>query len=187
LPFSSTIKVTDVNVGLLIISAMSAVGILGIILGGWASNSHYSLLGGLRSAAQLVSYEVALGLALMCGVMSAGTLSMLGIVKAQAERGIWFAFDNFGLMLVPFFVYLISAIAETNRSPFDLPEAENELGAGYHTEYSGMRFGLFFSGRVYHDGRARRPGRRLFLGRMAWPDPWMAQGYETTSCRIPPG
>ena len=142
-PFSDTIKITDINVGLLLISAMSAVGILGIILGGWSSNSHYSLLGGLRSAAQLVSYEVALGLALMCGVMSAGTLSMSSIVRAQAERGVWFAFDNYGLMLVPMMIYLISSVAETNRAPFDLPEAESELVAGYHTEYSGFRWGIY--------------------------------------------
>ncbi len=142
-PFSEYVKVTDVNVGLLVISAMSAVGILGIILGGWSSNSHYSLLGGLRSAAQLVSYEVALGLALVSGVMCAGTLSMTGIVKAQAERGVWFAFDNFGLMLIPTLIYLISSVAETNRAPFDLPEAESELVAGFHTEYSGFRWGVY--------------------------------------------
>src|ERR1700742_4007816 len=94
LPFTATIRVADVNVGLLVISAMSAVGILGIILGGWASNSHYPLLGALRSAAQLVSYEVALGFALISGVMAAGTLSMEGIIRAQADRGIWFVFDN---------------------------------------------------------------------------------------------
>jgi NADH-quinone oxidoreductase subunit H len=143
-PFSSYIYVADVNVGLLVIAAMSAVGILGIILGGWASNSHYPLLGALRSAAQLVSYEVALALALLCGVMMAGTLSMVGIVKAQEEGQIWFVFGNYGLMIVPFMVYLISSVAETNRSPFDLPEAESELVAGFHTEYSGFRWALYF-------------------------------------------
>jgi NADH-quinone oxidoreductase subunit H len=144
LPFTPTIKVADVNVGLLVVSAMSAVGILGIILGGWASNSHYPLLGALRSAAQLVSYEVALGFALISGVMAAGTLSMVGIVQAQADRGIWFLFDNFGFMIVPFAVYIIAATAETNRAPFDLPEAESELVAGFHTEYSGFRWALYF-------------------------------------------
>jgi NADH-quinone oxidoreductase subunit H len=142
-PFSDRIRVADVNVGVLVISAMSAVGILGIILGGWSSNSHYSLLGGLRSAAQLVSYEVALGLALVSGIIAAGTLSMVRIVQTQQERGIWLLFDNWGLMLVPFFIYFVSAVAETNRAPFDLPEAESELVAGFHTEYSGMRWGLF--------------------------------------------
>src|SRR5262252_8208492 len=144
LPFAKNLYVADVNVGLLVISAMSAVGILGIILGGWASNSHYPLLGALRSAAQLVSYEVALAFALLSGVMAAGTLSMQGIVKAQLERGIWFIFDNYLFMIVPFVVYLIAATAETNRAPFDLPEAESELVAGFHTEYSGFRWALYF-------------------------------------------
>ncbi len=144
LPFAQNIYVSDVNVGLLVVSAMSAVGILGIILGGWASNSHYPLLGALRSAAQLVSYEVALAFALLSGVMCAGTLSMQGIVKAQADRGIWFIFDNYFFMIVPFAVYIIAATAETNRAPFDLPEAESELVAGFHTEYSGFRWALYF-------------------------------------------
>ena len=144
IPFGQYIYAADVNVGILIVSAMSAVGILGIILGGWASNSHYPLLGALRSAAQLVSYEVALSFALLSGIMVAGTLSMQGIVHAQQERGIWFVFANYGFMIVPFVVYLISATAETNRAPFDLPEAESELVAGFHTEYSGFRWALYF-------------------------------------------
>src|SRR5436309_810974 len=144
LPLSDWLFVADVNVGILVILAMSAVGILGIILGGWASNSHYPLLGALRSAAQLVSYEVALSFALLSGLMVAGTLSMQSIVKAQQARGIWFAFSNYGFMLVPFVVYIISATAETNRAPFDLPEAESELVAGFHTEYSGFRWALYF-------------------------------------------
>ena len=144
LPFAKSIYVTDVNVGLLVISATSAVGILGIILGGWASNSHYPLLGALRSAAQLVSYEVALAFALLSGVMAAGTLSMQGIIRAQLEHGVWFVFGNYGFMIVPFAVYLMAATAETNRAPFDLPEAESELVAGFHTEYSGFRWALYF-------------------------------------------
>ena len=144
LPFAKNIFVADVNVGLLVISATSGVGILGIILGGWSSNSHYPLMGALRSAAQLVSYEVALSFALLSGVMAAGTLSLQGIVKAQLERGVWFVFDNYFFMIVPFAVYLIAATAETTRAPFDLPEAESELVAGFHTEYSGFRFALYF-------------------------------------------
>jgi NADH-quinone oxidoreductase subunit H len=144
LPFSQYVYVADVNVGLLVVSAASAVGILGIVLGGWSSNSHYALLGALRSGAQLVSYEVALAFALLSGVMVAGTLSLGGIVRAQADRHIWFAFENYGLMLLPFFIYWIAAVAETNRAPFDLPEAESELVAGFHTEYSGFRFALYF-------------------------------------------
>jgi len=144
LPLGPGLHVADVNIGLLFILAMSSVGILGIILGGWASNSHYSLLGSLRSAAQMVSYEVAMGFALVSGLMVAGTLSMQGIVTAQQDRQIWFAFENYGLMLVPLVVYAISAVAETNRAPFDLPEAESELVAGFHTEYSGFRWSLYF-------------------------------------------
>jgi NADH-quinone oxidoreductase subunit H len=146
LPFSNILFVADVNVGLLFISAMGALSVLGIILGGWASNSHYSMLGALRSSAQLVSYEVALSLALLVPVMSAGSLSMVEIVRMQQQRGVWFVFDNFGLMLVPFFIYLLSAIAESNRIPFDLPEAESELVAGFHTEFSGFRWALFMLG-----------------------------------------
>ncbi len=144
IPFSRVFHVVDVNVGLLVISALSSVGILGIILGGWSSNSHYSLLGSLRGGAQLISYEVALSLALVSGVMAAGTLSMTGIVESQLHQGVWFAFGNYGLMFVPFMVYFISSIAETNRAPFDLPEAESELVAGYFTEYSGFRYAIYF-------------------------------------------
>jgi NADH-quinone oxidoreductase subunit H len=143
-PFSQNVVITDVNVGVLVISAMSAVGILGIILGGWSSNSHYPLLGALRAAAQLVSYEVALSLSLISGVMVAGSLSMVQIVRAQQERGIWFVFENYGLMVVPFLTYFIASVAETNRAPFDLPEAESELVAGFHTEYSGFRWAIYF-------------------------------------------
>ncbi|MBI1896893.1 MAG: NADH-quinone oxidoreductase subunit H [Acidobacteria bacterium] len=150
LPFSHNVYITDVNVGVLVVSAMGAVGILGIILGGWSSNSHYPLLGALRSSAQLVSYEVALALALLCGVMSAGSLSMVEIVNVQRERGIWFVFDNYGLMVVPFVIYFIAAAAETNRAPFDLPEAESEIVAGFHTEYSGFRWALFMLAEYAH-------------------------------------
>src|SRR5690242_10311594 len=144
LPLARNIYVADVNVGLLVISAASAVGILGIILGGWSSNSHYPLLGALRSAAQLVSYEVALAFALLSGVMVAGSLKMSVIVQSQIDRGIWGVFSNYGFMIVPFAVYIIAATAETNRAPFDLPEAESELVAGFHTEYSGFRWALYF-------------------------------------------
>jgi NADH-quinone oxidoreductase subunit H len=176
-PFAKNIAVADVNVGLLVVSSMSAVGILGIILGGWASNSHYSLLGALRSAAQLVSYEVALAFALLSGVMVAGTLSMQGIVKAQLAHGVWGAFANYGFMLVPFAVYVIAATAETNRAPFDLPEAESELVAGFHTEYSGFRFALFFLAEYTNIFVVCSVAVTLFLGGWLRPFPnvsWLA-------------
>ena len=175
LPFSEYIHVVDVNVGLLVIAAMSAVGILGIIIGGWASNSHYPLLGALRSTAQLVSYEVVMGLALVSGVMAAGTLSMVDMVRAQQERGIWFAFDNYCLMIVPFMIFLIAAIAETNRLPFDLPEAESELVAGYMTEYSGFRWALYFLAEDASICVMAGAGVTLFLG--GWLRPFPNVGW----------
>ncbi len=174
LPFSGTLVAADVNVGLLVISAMAAVGILGLILGGWSSNSHYSLLGSLRSAAQLVSYEVALTLALICGVMAAGTLSMRGIVLAQQERQIWFLFSNYGLMVIPFVIFLIAATAETNRIPFDLPEAESELVAGFHTEYSGFRWALFMLAEYANLFVVSAVAATLFLGGWLRPFPNVA-------------
>jgi NADH-quinone oxidoreductase subunit H len=143
LPFSAGIFIADLNIGLLLISAVSALGILGIILGGWSSNSHYPLLGALRSAAQLVSYEVALGIGLLAAVMVAGTLNLNAIVDYQLHSHRWILFSNYGAMATPFAVFLTAAIAETNRVPFDLPEAESELVAGYHTEFSGFRWSLY--------------------------------------------
>lgn len=174
IPFGRAIVAMDVNVGLLVISAMSAVGILGIILGGWASNSHYPLLGAMRSAAQLVSYEVALALALLSPVMSAGTLSMVGIVEAQRSRGVWFVFDNFGFMAVPFLIFLIAATAEANRAPFDLPEAESELVAGFHTEYSGFRWALFMLAEYANIFIVASVGVTLFWGGWLRPFPNVA-------------
>ncbi len=143
LPFSAGIFVADLNIGILLISAVSALGILGIILGGWSSNSHYPLLGALRSAAQLVSYEVALGLGLLAGITVAGSLSLNTVVSEQFIQHRWFLFANYGAMIFPFLVFMIAAVAETNRIPFDLPEAESELVAGYHTEFSGFRWSLY--------------------------------------------
>jgi NADH-quinone oxidoreductase subunit H len=140
LPFGPVFQIADLNIGLLFILGVSSMGIYGIVLGGWASNSHYSLLGALRSAAQLVSYETAAGLALVSGLLLGGSLSMKSIVEAQATRGVWFVF----CVPIGFFIYLVASIAETNRAPFDLPEAESELVAGYMTEYSGFRWSLYF-------------------------------------------
>jgi NADH-quinone oxidoreductase subunit H len=140
--FGKTIplRITDVNVGLLYITAVASIGIYGIILAGWSSNSKYPLLASLRSSAQLISYEIAVTMTLVSVILAAGTLSMVGIVQAQATNHVWFAFAQ-PLALA---IYVIGGLAETNRSPFDLPEAEQELVGGFHTEYSGMRFALFF-------------------------------------------
>jgi len=140
IPFTSSFIISDVNIGILFILGVSSLGIYGIILGGWASNSHYPLLGSLRSAAQLVSYEVAAGMAIVGVLLISNSLSLREIVEQQQRMGWW----NVFLQPVGFFIYLVAAIAETNRSPFDLPEAESELTAGFHTEYSGFRFSLFF-------------------------------------------
>lgn len=132
--------ITDVNIGVLFVLAVSSVGVLALILAGWSSNSKYALLGALRSSAQMVSYEVSMGLAIIGALMFARTLSLSGVVGAQASNSIWFLLYQ----PVGFMIFLISGIAENNRAPFDLPEAESELVAGFHTEYSGFRWSLFF-------------------------------------------
>jgi NADH-quinone oxidoreductase subunit H len=143
------LQVADVNVGLLVVFAITSMGIYGIVLAGWASNSKYSLLGGLRSAAQMVSYELSFAMALASVLVIANTMSMWDLVEQQ--RGYWYLFDtipiprwNVFLTPIGFLVYGIAGVAETNRAPFDFPEAEQELVAGYHTEYSSMSFALFF-------------------------------------------
>jgi NADH-quinone oxidoreductase subunit H len=135
-----TLYITDVNIGLLYIVSVASIGVYGLILAGYASNSKYPLLASLRASAQLISYEVAVTLTLVSIIMMAGTLSMVGIVNAQYNQHLWFVFAQ----PVAFVLVLIGGLAETNRSPFDLPEAEQELTGGFHTEYSGMRFALFF-------------------------------------------
>ena len=140
IPFSPGIMIADLNIGLLFFLAMSSLGVYSIALAGWSSDSKYSLLGGLRAAAQMLSYEIFMGLSLMGVVMLAGSFSLRDIVEAQ--RGAWFCVPQFAGLVV----FLIAGIAETHRLPFDLPEAENELVAGFHSEYSGMKFGMFFVG-----------------------------------------
>ncbi len=138
IPLWETFAIANINIGILYILALSSVGAYGIILAGWSSNSKYSFLGALRSSAQVISYEIAMGLSLVGIIMLAGSTNLIDIVNAQSK------YPFILTQPVAFFVFLMAAIAETNRAPFDLPEAETELVAGYFTEYSGMRFGLFF-------------------------------------------
>ena len=161
IPFTDTVtplQLTDMPVAVLFILAIASVGIYGIVLGGWSSGSTYSLLGGLRSSAQMISYEVAMGLALVAVFIYAGSMSTSQIVEAQKD--IWF-----GLILVPSFViYVISMVGETNRAPFDLPEAEGELVGGFHTEYSSLKFALFFLAEYINMATVSALATTLFLG-----------------------
>jgi NADH-quinone oxidoreductase subunit H len=153
-------QIADLNVGLLFVVGISAMGIFGIVLGGWSSNSHYSLLGALRSAAQLVSYETAAGMAIVGTLLLAGTLSTREIIASQDDYGVWFIFAA----PVGFFIYVVASIAETNRAPFDLPEAESELVAGYMTEYSGFRWALYFLAEYTNMVVVASIATTLFLG-----------------------
>ena len=132
--------VADLNIAVLFILAVSSIGVYGIILGGWSSNNKFSLMGGLRAAAQMVSYEVPMGFAVVSVVLLSGTLSMVGIVESQRDAGLWWIIPG----ILGFGIYFVCGVAETNRNPFDLPEAEAELVAGFHTEYSGMKFAFFY-------------------------------------------
>ncbi len=177
-PFGADIKfkgvdlfqIANVNIGLLVILAVTSVGVYGIALSGWSSNNKYSLLGALRSSAQLVSYELALGLSLVGVVLRAGSLNLRTIVDVQATHGAlsWNIFGGF--QIVAFFVYLTAAYAETNRTPFDLPEAESELTAGYHTEYSSMKFAMFFMSEYANMITVSCVATLLFLG--GWSSPF---------------
>jgi len=162
----------DINIGLLFVVGISALGPFGIVLGGWASNNHYSIIGAIRSTAQLISYETTAGFALVSGFLLAGTLKVSGIVQAQLTDQVWYVF----LAPVGFFTYLIASIAETNRAPFDLPEAESELVAGYMTEYSGFRWSLYFLAEYANMIVVGAVGTTLFLGGWLRPFPnvqWM--------------
>lgn len=164
-PLSPEIWVADSNVGLLFILAMSSMTVYASVLGGWASNNKYALLGGLRSAAQMVSYEVFMGIALMGVVVLTGSFRLIDIVEAQA--GLWNCVPQFFGMLI----FAVAGIAETKRVPFDLPEAEAELVAGYHTEYSGMKFGMFFVGEYLGVTLISALAVIFYFG--GWRGPWL--------------
>src|SRR3982074_1642180 len=159
-PVGAWFQIADLNIGLLFVVGIGALGIFGIVLGGWSSNSHYSLLGALRSAAQPVSYETAAGMAIVGALLLAGTLSIREIIEAQEDYRVWFVFAA----PVGFFIYVVASIAETNRAPFDLPEAESELVAGYMTEYSGFRWALYFLAEYANMIVVASVGTTLFLG-----------------------
>ncbi len=142
LPWGNGLQIIDFNIGIFFLIAVSSIGVLGILLAGWSSNNKFTLIGALRSGAQMVSYELSVGLSVLTMVVFAGTMSVGGIVEAQKDC--WFIFSAHIPAIIAFIVYLIAGTAETNRGPFDLPEAESELTAGYHTEYSGIHFGFFY-------------------------------------------
>lgn len=153
-----TLQIANVNAGILFLLAFSSLAVYGVVLAGWASNNRYSLLGGLRGTAQMISYEIPMGISLLTVVLYAGTLNLAEIVDAQ--RAYWFIWTN----PVSFVIYLITAFAETNRAPFDLPEAEHELTAGYHTEYGGMKFAMFFLAEYINILAVSAIAVTLFLG-----------------------
>ena len=170
IPFGPSFVITDVNVGLLYVFAVTSLGVYGIVLAGWGSNSKYALLGGLRSSAQMVSYELSLGLSVVGVVMMAGSLSLVDIVEAQ--KGSWYGILprwNVIPQFLGFVIFLVSSNAELNRAPFDLPEAETELVAGFHTEYSSMKFALFFMAEYANMIGASAMATTLFLG--GWQGP----------------
>jgi NADH-quinone oxidoreductase subunit H len=165
LPIAPGIIVNDLNVGLLFFLAMSSLGVYSVVLAGWSSDNKYSLLGGVRAAAQMISYEVFMGLSLMGVVVLAGSFDLVKVVEAQ--RKMWFVVPQF----LGFILFLIAGIAETRRLPFDLPEAESELVAGYHSEYSGMKFGMFFVGEYLGVTLISALIAILFFG--GWLGPWL--------------
>jgi NADH-quinone oxidoreductase subunit H len=175
-------QISDLNVGILWILAMASVAVYGVVLAGWSSGSNYPLLGSIRSSAQMISYEVGMGLGLVAVLLYSGTLSMSGVVAVQARHfgatGLeWLPKWNLFLQLPAFLIYMIAALAETNRPPFDLPEAETELVAGYHTEYSGIKFAMFFLAEYMHTITISAVGVTLFLGGWHGPQfdvvPWL--------------
>jgi len=182
-PFGPTHAITDMNIGILFMLGVSSLSVLGIVTAGWASNSHYPLIGALRSSAQMVSYEVAMGLAVVSAILmtslnesNTGTLSMIGVVEAQKAQGVWFLFKFFPLGIIAFTIFAIAMVAETNRAPFDLPEAESELTAGFHTEYSGFRWSLFFLAEYSAMIAVSSIAVTLWLGGWLRPFPNMLQG-----------
>ena len=170
IPIGPNLTVTDINVGLLLFLAMSSLGVYAITLAGWSSNNKYALLGGLRSSAQMISYELAMGLSTIGVLLIAGSLSLVDIVRGQQRM--WYVVYQ----PLAFVIFMITALAETNRAPFDLPEAEAELVAGFHTEYSSMKWGLFFLGEYANVLTICSIAVTLFLG--GWNGPWLPDSLK---------
>ena len=206
IPFGPTHAVTDMNIGILFMLGISSLGVLGIIMAGWASNSHYPLMGSLRSSAQMVSYEIAMGLAVISAVVmtslngqgffgvthepgtGVGTLSMIGIVESQLHQQCWFLFKFFPLGVIAFGIFAVAMVAETNRAPFDLPEAESELVAGFHTEYSGFRWSIFFLAEYAAMIAVSSIAVTLWLGGWLRPFPnWLGGDTWNTIFSLAPG
>jgi NADH-quinone oxidoreductase subunit H len=191
IPYGSTVTVagrtinlfvTNINIGLLYVLGLTSLGVYGIVLAGWSSNNKYSLIGGLRSSAQMVSYELALGMSIIGALLMSGTLDLVGIVQSQS--GYWWGFiPRWNIFLQPlgFIIFFISSLAETNRVPFDLPEAEGELVAGYHTEYSSLKFAMFYMAEYVNLITAAAVGVTLFFGGWNGPGvgsyPWLSIIY----------
>lgn len=173
LPFGRGLQVLDFNIGIFFLIAASSIGILGILLAGWSSNNKFTLVGAIRSGAQMVSYELSIGLSILTIVALAGTMSISEIVEAQGNG--WFIFTGHVPAIIAFLIYLVAGTAETNRGPFDLPEAESELTAGYHTEYSGMHFGFFYLAEYLNLFIVSGVATTLFLG--GWM-PFHIPGWE---------
>lgn len=170
IPFGAGLIVSDLNIGILYIIAITTFTIISLLMAGWGSNNKYALLGGMRSAAQVVSYEVPMVLAILSVILFAGSLSMVQIVESQAKIYQWYIFRlPFGP--IAFIIYLIAGTAESNRTPFDLPEAEQELVAGFNVEYSGMKFAMFFFAEFVNMFTVAAIGTTLFLG--GWQGPWL--------------
>jgi len=194
-PFGPTHAITDLNIGILFMLGVSSLSVLGVVMAGWASNSHYPLIGALRSSAQMISYEVAMGLAVVSAILmtslnatGTGTLSMIGIVQAQQSQQMWFLFKFFPLGFIAFGIFAIAMVAETNRAPFDLPEAESELTAGFHTEYSGLRWSLFMLGEYAAMIAVSSIAVTLWLGGWMRPFPnWLAGGTWDLVFSLIPG
>ena len=174
IPWGPALSVADLNIGLLYVVSVSSLTVISIIMAGWASNNKYSLLGGLRSAAQMLSYEIPLLFALLGPILMAGTLSMQGIVQAQRELGVWFMVPSF----LGFIIYYIASIAEVNRPPFDIPEAESELVAGYVSEYSGMMFAMFFLAEFCNMMLVSAVATAVFLGG------WLVPGQDALDAAV---